>query len=220
MNRLYTPGQLARWEAARLKREALVKPAPISASLPVDIAYAIEKHEHTPDEPAFAQSSPTGVITHQRPQPFDLSGVTLDAEGWSSWIEAPEGGWPGGVCPIPSLEQGEYEVGLADGNIGRVGAAIWWTWAWRSHPGDIVTFRIKARSASDTEGLPVGAVVRAWSPVDKREGKPTYYRWLGGGWSMWMRSPDDPDGAISAGKNTGWIYAPGTVYLPIDVRGA
>jgi hypothetical protein len=34
MNRLYTPGQLARWEAARLKREALVKPAPISASLP------------------------------------------------------------------------------------------------------------------------------------------------------------------------------------------
>lgn len=29
MNRLYTPGQLARWEAARREREALTKPAPI-----------------------------------------------------------------------------------------------------------------------------------------------------------------------------------------------
>jgi hypothetical protein len=219
MNRLYTPGQLARWEAARLKREALVKPAPISASLPVDIAYAIEKREHTPDEPAFAQSIPTGVITHQRPQPLDISGVTLDAEGWSSWIEAPAGGWPGGVCPIPSLEQGEYEVGLADGNVGRVGAARWWTWAWRSHPGDIVTFRIKARSASDTEGLPIGAVVRVWyggmpSPEVPR------YAMFGGGTLPWSRLMSTAEQAAGDRERITMSAFPCTVYLPIDVRGA
>jgi hypothetical protein len=267
----HTPGQLARWEAARLKREALKRPAPIgfdrskvehaiaggSDSVGDDsdrlvpcrfcqgfaeidtiaagepnagaffaaclncgastrlffacgedpVHLVIERWNKgdttlPPNSPAVAPSIPTSVIAHQ--QPLDLSGVTLDAEGWSSEIPAP---------PAPFGRWSEYlhkTYPLCRDEEFR----------FRITGGDLVAIRIKARSASDTEGLPVGAVVRGWSPAELCPSQVKYYAWLGDrGWSMWLNGPDDK-GRNHATDGDGYMKYSGAGYLPIDVRSA
>jgi hypothetical protein len=173
-----------------------------------------------PNSPAVAPSIPTSVIAHQ--QPLDLSGVTLDAEGWSSWIEAPKGGWPGGVCPIPLAVPGKYEWRTQVVRSRRPEAVYpqkvggWSATDGGNYP--ITAIRLKARSVSDTEGLPVGAVVRVWWGGISQPEIPRYSAHLGATWS-WSTVVAAHPHATACGKE-GWAYRPGAVYLPIDVRGA
>jgi hypothetical protein len=269
----HTPGQLARWEADRLKREALRKPAPIgwdaskaeapwrsaSPNKSVEDLYALVKslggfmcppdrlEDHlvkgtvaatgrkpASDPPVASQGVNSGPLPWQRcgssltaPKPLDLSGVTLDADGWSSWIEAPAGGWPGGVCPISLVQGGAWGYRLR-GGMERFPSEMspldkCWTFGGRADNGlgDLVATRIKARSASDTAGLPVGAVVRVWWGHMNHNGMPAHYSArLGNGWSLPTHLLTSSRLAELADEEVGWQTMPGAIYLPIDVRGA
>jgi hypothetical protein len=259
----HTPGQLARWEADRLKREALVKPAPIGfdpskaeikwprlthggqtthaerkAERLIAEAYALVKSlggfMYPRDCPADWPTKEAVAVTsrlngrmyvpwapvlntdallvnsdspryagvagkpaeppHQ--QPLDLSGVTLDAEGWSSEIPVPDNlkPWHDYLCRSDEVR-------------------------YRITGGELVAIRIKARSASDTEGLPIGAVVRVWydgmpSPEVPR------YAMFGGGTLPWSRLMSTAEQAAGDRERITMSAFPCTVYLPIDVRGA
>jgi hypothetical protein len=231
MNRLYTPGQIARWEAARLKREALVRPAPISfdpskaeVKFPrlthggqlthaerkaerVQETVAATERKPASDPPVASQGVNSGPLPWQRcgsslpaPQPLDLSGVTLDAEGWSSEIPVPDN-----LNPWRYLRK---TLSLCRSDEIR----------YRVTGGDLVAIRIKARPASDTEGLPTGAVVRVWWDGIERPKIPRYASPLCDAWSWSTLDAASPHATACA--KDGWAYSPGAVYLPIDVRGA
>jgi hypothetical protein len=143
-------------------------------------------------------------------QPLDLSGVTLDAEGWSSWIEAPEGGFAASTVSLLRTQEWQYRHRSGDWN-GVAGLKYMWA--------DITAIRIKARSASDTEGLPIGAVVRVWydgmpSPEVPR------YAMFGRGPLPWSRLMSTAEQAAGDRERITMSAFPGAVYLPIDVRSA
>jgi hypothetical protein len=133
--------------------------------------------------------------------PLDLLGVTLDAEGWSSEIPVPDNTrrWHDYLRKTYPL-CGGLEIKT------------------RVTGGDLVAIRLKARSASDTEGLPVGAVVRVWY-----DGMPspevTRYAMFGGGTLPWSRLMSTAEQAAGDRERITMSAFPGAVYLPIDVRG-
>jgi hypothetical protein len=142
------------------------------------------------------------LVAATAPQPLDLSGVTLDAEGWSSEIPVLDNcglrmDYLRKTYPLCRIDEARHRV----------------------TGGDIVGVRIKSRPASDTEGLPVGAVVRVWydgmpSPEVPR------YAMFGGGPLPWSRLMTTAERAAGDRERITMSAFPCTVYLPIDVRGA
>jgi hypothetical protein len=165
MNRLYTPGQLARWEAARIERERLTAPAPIGhdksmAETPMRKLFSVN---HDDDLLGPEDSDLTGGQTDVAPHSVATQSIfankpiqkpwiphpscagnvllTAPADEWGDWIE-----WAGGECPIPQAKAGEYMIRRADGcEVASAGPAPVWgnLWSMRSLPGTITAYRLK-----------------------------------------------------------------------------